>query len=152
MPVAPQKKSRLPIIIAVIVAVVVLCGGGLVAFALIGSSVSGTDSGVTACKTLVDDSDDSSTDGDDSSSDALTKADYDKIRGQFADSKHSDLRSSGTKFMDLAWKLGGEDADQDQGLEALTLLGQFESDYNDLAAACKNHGVTLPPLDLSDGE
>jgi hypothetical protein len=135
-PPAPTK-SRTGLIVGIVVAVV-LIGGAAIATPLAlhhSSKTDSSDSGVAACQAVAG-QDAGNGDG------TLSKAEYDKVRGEFNDSSYADLRAAGTKTMDDIWKLIGAGADDADPAVAASVL----TDYTGLARACASHGVTLQPF------
>jgi len=86
------------------------------------------DSGIDGCKALAAMG----------SGTKFTEATYTATRAQFAGSTSADLRSTGVKFVEAAWKA---DTTQD-----LSLIPQLFTDYGALSAACAAHGQALPSL------
>lgn len=148
---APAPQRRTGLIVGLIAVVVVLVGGGI-AFAV--TRGGGSDSGVAACKQIADEAKSSGGAAGAGAgaglgaadSGSLTRDEYNQARSQFAGSHYADLRDAGTKFVDLAWKLSGPDANTDDPTAGLALFGEVISDYTALSTACAAHGVTLPAI------
>jgi hypothetical protein len=97
-----------------------------------------TDSGLAACKTVRDGG---KLQGAGNGGATMTEADYRDARKIFQDSRYDDIRSSGTKLMDVAWQVS--QLGPDPGFEALPYLGQITSAVTDFQGACANHGVIV---------
>lgn len=140
-------RSRKPLLIGVVAAVVIVVAAASAFVTLRAGNVGPfKDSGLAMCETIRDDK------GKTTSNDneKMTEASYLKLRKPFANSRYSDIRDSGTKFVDLVWQFAG--ATQKGGNEdgalgmALVMGGQLMQSYSSLSGACANHGVTIPPL------
>jgi hypothetical protein len=97
-----------------------------------------TDSGVSACKKMVENMDDGRADNA-----KWTEADYFAARAPFESSKHADLRVAGTNLVDTIWK--SEQTVDDESLGgALGLMSTLQTQMSQLQIACGNHGVAVP--------
>jgi hypothetical protein len=145
-PTQPAARSRKPLLIAVGAVVALVLIGGVAVAVLRGSNVGPfKDSGLATCEAIRDDKSKASPKKD---GDAKVKeAEYRKLRKLFADSRYSDIRDSGTKFVDLVWQFQGVDTNKEGALGmALVMGGQLMQSYSSLSGACANHGVVIPPL------
>lgn len=104
------------------------------------------DTGVRACKFISEGKDahgkptPSTAPKDDDNK--MTSDQYKKMRSVFAESRHNDIETAGTKFADSAWQMQGGN---------LLMLDATLTSYTELTGACANHGYPLPPLaDISE--
>lgn len=146
-PPAPRSRRPLFILAGIVVAALVLVGGGTVAVLRANNVGPFKDSGLAACEAIRD----SKTKGSSNSNDKMTAAKYREMRKPFADSRYADIRDSGTKFVDLAWQFAGSTGQNSNNNDgslgmALVAVGQLFQSYSSLSGACANHGVTLPPI------
>jgi hypothetical protein len=115
--------------------VVVLAAGAAVGVTVWRLTTPSTDSGVKECKLLT---------SDQSTADPFGTT-YKAARNRFSDSRYNDLRTAGTRLMDVIWtSTRGGRVDV-----SMADSGPFFAAYADLTTACANHGVTLPPLSAS---
>jgi hypothetical protein len=131
------------ILVSAFIVLAVVGGAGLVSAGLGLGPLANLlkDSGLESCKAMADQK--SAGPRNDSTS-KFTADDYKRVRAQFVGSRYSDIRVSGTHFVDVVWQAQGARSD-DLGA-ALMLIGPLVNAYSDLAGACANHGVVLPPL------
>jgi hypothetical protein len=97
----------------------------------------GKDSGVAACQAIAKGQPPVHTSG------IMTEADYQRMRAVFADSRYEDIRTNGTKLMDLAWQAQGMGQNN---LGILALVGGIADAYSGLAGGCRTVGYTIPSL------
>ena len=121
-----------------IAATAVVLIGGIAATIVIAARqhqpIDSSDPGIAACRQLAR--------GDQMPDQTWTAAGYRRARGQFAASADPDLRTHGVTLVDLAWRYG----DGRSGPMPLETWHQLTAAVAGLAAACANHGVTLPHL------
>lgn len=146
------------IIISVITAglLMLVAGFGIILY----GATSAEDSGVAACKQIVEDvknQANSSTDTS-ASSEKMTEEQRLEKRKPYEDSQYADLQSAGTGFVDAVYKvdnlLNQEPLSDDASLETAgeelgTAIGSttlLTTQYGLLRHACANHGVELPSL------
>jgi hypothetical protein len=100
------------------------------------------DSGVKACKTIVDSmkkTDDIKSDG------PMTEAKYHQIRKPFEESSHADIRVAGENIIDTIYQAQTQDDPQNLG-GALILMGTLQGQWGQLQTACSKQGVDVPQL------
>jgi hypothetical protein len=146
----PQRRrsKAVPIVLVAIAAVVILGGGAVLTAAFhVGPAASLlSDSGVDSCRELAAQKA-ANNPNDTSGPVKANEADYRKARAKFTNSRYADLRTAGAHFLDLAWQVSQSIGNgPDVGFGALMYVGPLVSAYSDLAGACANHGVVLPPL------
>jgi len=135
-PATPKNNNRTLFIVGGAVLLVILmigCACGLGRALNVGPL---KDSGLAFCETLrdkvnTDESIDSNADG------TLSRSEYDSIRHDLADSRYSDIRTAGVRWIDDIWeyvRTGG----------SYTLIAAIDSSYRSLRTACGNHGVHVP--------
>jgi hypothetical protein len=139
------------VIVASVLGLLTLVGGIVLVGLNNGSST--VDSGVLACKEIVENASNPST--SDSSS-KMTDAQRKEKRKPFENSDYADIRTAGTAFVDVVYKIDNlptESTNEDEAVAAGEELGTaigsttlLTSHYNLLQNACANHGIQLPSI------
>jgi hypothetical protein len=140
----PKRSGIRPIAWAALaVAAVVLGTAGWFAyrtFAPAGSPGAAPDSGIEACKAMRD-----TPVAENGKQKPLTEQRYREIRTMFEDSRDPDIRSNGTKLIDIAWQISQDES------QAFAYLSPMMSALTGLQTACANHGIILPAGTQSGG-
>ncbi|MGC5021554.1 hypothetical protein [Micromonospora sp. DT47] len=129
----PRKRPRPVVLMAVLIGVVLLGAGGVVAYQLSGSPRD-DDSGVTACRSagVVVRTD---------RGEEVTPAELKRVGELFQSSGHEDLKSTGVLAIGLAQRVQRTRGADDPG--AALYRDRLREALPRLAAACKEHGVTV---------
>jgi len=131
------------IVSVAVAAILLLSGGGVLYVGLGGAGPAAAylrDSGVVMCEAMAARKADAPEAPQQNSPERLAESQYRAIRKQFSRSRYEDLRRAGTHFVDVVWQIQGAEP------ALLLLAGLLFSAYSDLAGACVNHDVMVPPI------
>lgn len=141
----PPRRSRSLMWASVALALAVVFAGSGITYAY-NKGLIFKDSGIKACEALRQGN--RTFTGAAQNDTPMTEQQYKDLRKVFADSRFDDIRSHGTKLMDLVWQISQltDSKDPESGFALLPYVGPLTSEVSGLQSACADQGImfTIP--------